>query len=222
MADRRRRGGGGDRRDREGEPAVTARFLALEGIDGCGKSTQAARLADALRAQGHDVVLTREPGGTALGEGVRNLVLAGGEMSPVAEALLFAAARAQLVAEVVRPALDAGRWVVTDRFVDSSLAYQGAARELGIDDVWQINRPAVEGCLPDLAVVLDVPATVAAARDTGPDDRIEAEGVALQEAVATGYRELAVRFSQRVSIVSGEGTVEQVHARVMGLVAVLA
>ena len=197
---------------------MTARFVALEGIDGCGKSTQAALLADALRAQGHDVVLTREPGGTALGEGVRNLVLAGGEMAPAAEALLFAAARAQLVAEVVRPALDAGRWVVTDRFVDSSLAYQGAARGLGIDDIWEINRPAVGECLPDLAVVLDVPARVATERDTGPHDRIEAEGVALQEAVATGYRELASRFPERVSIVSGDGTVEQVHARVMALV----
>ena len=201
---------------------MTARFVALEGIDGCGKSTQATLLADALRARGHDVVLTREPGGTALGEGVRNLVLAGGAMSPVAEALLFAAARAQLVAEVIRPALDAGRWVVTDRFVDSSLAYQGAARGLGIDEVWRINRPAVEECLPDLAVVLDVPATVAAGRGTGPDDRIEGEGVALQEAVAAGYGELAARFPERVTIVSGDGTVEQVHDRVLALVAALA
>ena len=196
--------------------------MALEGIDGCGKSTQAALLAEALRAQGRDVVLTREPGGTALGEGVRNLVLTGGEMSPVAEALLFAAARAQLVAEVVRPALDAGRWVVTDRFVDSSLAYQGAARGLGIDEIWQINGPAVSECLPDLAVVLDVSARVAAERHTGPRDRIEAEGVALQKAVAVGYEELAKRFPERVSIVSGDATVELVHARVMELVERLA
>lgn len=201
---------------------MTARFVALEGVDGSGKSTQAALLADALRARGHEVVLTREPGGTVLGEGVRNLVLAGGTMSPVAEALLFAAARAQLVAEVVRPALDAGRWVVTDRFVDSSLAYQGAARGLGVDAVWEINRPGVEGCLPDLAVVLDVPVRLAAGRDTGPDDRIESEGLALQEAVAAGYRELAASFPDRIATVNGGGSVDEVHARVLALVEGLA
>jgi dTMP kinase len=201
---------------------VTARFVAFEGIDGCGKSTQASLLADRLRSRGHEVVLTREPGGTALGERVRNLVLADGLIAPVTEALLFAAARAQLVAEIVRPALDAGRWVVTDRFVDSSLAYQGAARGLGIDAVWEINRPGVEGCLPDLAVVLDVPVDVAAERDTGPDDRIESEGHALQEAVAAGYRQLAVRFPGRVAIVSGVGSVDDVHARVVELVEALA
>lgn len=201
---------------------MTARFVALEGVDGSGKSTQAALLADALRARGHEVVLTREPGGTVLGEGVRNLVLAGGTMSPVAEALLFAAARAQLVTEVVRPALDAGRWVVTDRFVDSSLAYQGAARGLGIDAVWEINRPGVEGSLPDLAVVLDVPAHLAAGRDTGPDDRIESEGLALQEAVGAGYRELASRFPERIATVSGDGSIDEVHARVLALVEALA
>ncbi len=201
---------------------MTARFLALEGVDGSGKSTQAALLAEHLRGRGHDVVLTREPGGTALGEGVRHLVLADGSMSPVAEALLFAAARAQLVAEVVRPALDAGRWVVTDRFVDSSLAYQGAARGLGIDEVWEINRPGVEGSLPDLAVVLEVPVRVAAGRDRGPDDRIESEGLALQAAVAAGYRELAARFPGRIAIVSGDGSVDEVHARVVALVEALA
>jgi dTMP kinase len=201
---------------------VTARFVALEGVDGSGKSTQAALLAEHLRASGRDVVLTREPGGTAVGEGVRNLVLAGGSMSPVAEALLFAAARAQLVVEVVRPALESGRWVVTDRFVDSSLAYQGAARGLGIDEVWEINRPGVEGILPDLAVVLDVPVRVAVGRDTGPDDRIESEGVALQEAVAAGYRELAARFPERIALVSGDGSVDEVHARVVALVEALA
>ncbi len=201
---------------------MTARFVALEGVDGSGKSTQAALLAEHLRASGHDVVLTREPGGTAVGEGVRNLVLAGGSMSPVAEALLFAAARAQLVVEVVRPALESGRWVVTDRFVDSSLAYQGAARGLGIDEVWEINRPGVEGSLPDLAVVLDVPVRVAVGRDTGPDDRIESEGVALQEAVTAGYRELAARFPERIALVSGDGSVDEVHARVVALVEALA
>jgi dTMP kinase len=197
---------------------VTGRFIALEGIDGCGKSTHAALLADALRARGHNVISTREPGGTPLGEAVRELVLNGDHVSPVAEALLFAASRAQHVDEVIRPALDAGTWVVTDRFVDSSLAYQGAARGLGIDEVWRINEPAVRGCLPDVAIVLDVAAAEAVARDTGPDDRIESEGIALQAAAAAGYHELAARFAKRVRLVPAEGPVDAVHAEVMRVV----
>ena len=127
----------------------------------------------ALRAAGHNVVETREPGGTPLGEAVRGIVLdSGGDMAPVAEALLFAASRAQHVAKVIRPALAGGAWVVCDRFVDSSLAYQGAARGLGIDAVWAINAPAVDGCLPDLAIVLDVRARDRGRRVTaGPKDR---------------------------------------------------
>lgn len=197
---------------------MTARFVAMEGIDGCGKSTHARLLADALRARGHDVLRTREPGGTALGEAVRALLLDGDHVAPVAEALLFAAARAQHVAQVIRPALDAGTWVVCDRFVDSSLAYQGAARSLGIDEVWRINEPAVRGCLPDVAIVLDVTAAEAASRDTGPDDRIESEGIALQQAVAAGYRELADRYPNRVRLVPAGGPVDEVHAAVLQLV----
>ena len=195
---------------------MSGRFIALEGVDGCGKSTQAAMLATALRAAGHTVVETREPGGTPLGEAVRGIVLdSGGDMAPVAEALLFAASRAQHVVQVIRPALAAGAWVVCDRFVDSSLAYQGAARELGIDAVWAINAPAVDGCLPDLALVLDVPPAIADTRDSGPKDRIEVEGIALQQAVAAGYRELAARFGDRITIIPAHGTVHDVHALVM-------
>lgn len=194
----------------------------MEGVDGSGKSTQAAMLAEALRAAGRTVVLTREPGGTALGESVRDLLLNGGHVVPVAEALLFAAARAQHVAQVIRPALDAGSWVIADRFVDSSLAYQGGARGLGIDEVWAINEPAVRGCLPDLAIVLDVPVVEAAARETGPDDRIESEGRALQERVAAAYAELALRFPQRIALVSASAPADEVHAAVMDLVGGLA
>lgn len=197
---------------------MSGRFIALEGVDGCGKSTQTALLAAALRAAGHTVVETREPGGTALGEAVRGIVLdSGGDMSPVTEALLFAASRAQHVAEVIRPALAAGAWVVSDRFVDSSLAYQGTARGLGIDLAWSINAPAVDGCLPDLAIVLEIAPTIASARDLGPQDRIEVEGIALQHAVAEGYRELARRFPGRIALVPAEGSVDEVHARVMAL-----
>ncbi len=199
---------------------MSGRFIALEGVDGCGKSTQAALLATALRAAGHTVVETREPGGTPLGEAVRGIVLdSGGDMSPVAEALLFAASRAQHVTQVIRPALAAGAWVVCDRFVDSSLAYQGAGRGLGMDVVWAINAPAVDGCLPDVAIVLDVAPAIADTRDAGPKDRIEVEGMALQQAVAAGYRELAARFGDRITIVPAEGSVDHVHALVMAVVA---
>lgn len=198
---------------------MTGRFIALEGIDGCGKSTQAALLAIALRAAGHTVVETREPGGTPVGDAVRGIVLdSGGDMAPVAEALLFAASRAQHVAQVIRPALASGAWVISDRFVDSSLAYQGAARGLGIDAVWAINAQAVDGCLPDLSIVLELPPAIAVTRDAGPRDRIEVEGIGLQQAVAAGYRELAARFAGRITIVPAEGSIDGVHALVMAAV----
>jgi dTMP kinase len=200
---------------------VTPRFIALEGVDGSGKSTQARMLADALGARGVPVLLTREPGGTPLGEGLRGLLLdvAITTIGPVAEAYLFAAARAALVEEVIRPALERGEWVVTDRFVDSSLAYQGAAGGLGLDTVWDLNRRALGDCLPDLAVVIDVPVDVAAERRCADPDRIEAQGLGFQERVAEGYRALAARFPDRVVMVPGLGSVDEVHDAVMARVA---
>jgi dTMP kinase len=211
---------GRHRRRPAGPPLVGARFIALEGIDGSGKSTQAERLAAALAERGVAVTATREPGGTPLGERVRGLLLEGepGRMSPVAEVHLFAAARAQLVHEVVRPALEEGRWVVSDRFLDSSLAYQGVARGLGLDVVLDANRAAVEGCLPDLTVVIDMDPAATAGRRRAQPDRIEAEGEAFLERVAEGYRQVAARFPERVVLVSGEGSVDDVHARVMATV----
>jgi dTMP kinase len=196
------------------------RFVSLEGVDGSGKSTQARMLAAALRARGREVVETREPGGTVLGERLRALLLDGdgGPVAPAAEVHLFAAARAQLVADVVRPALARGAWVVCDRFLDSSLAYQGAGRGLGIDTVLRANASAVDGCLPHLTVLVDLPLAAAAWRREGRADRIEAEGEALQGRVAGGYAELARRFPGRIATVCGEGTPEAVHARVMALV----
>lgn len=193
-------------------------------MDGSGKSTQAGLLADALEAAGRRVVRTREPGGTPLGERVRELLLSGrpGEIGLVAEVHLFAAARAELVDRVVRPALAEGSWVVSDRFVDSSLAYQGAGRGLGIDAVWQANRDAVDGCLPDLALVVDVPVEVATGRRCAGPDRIEAEGPGFAARVAAGYRELAARFPDRVRLVDGRGSPEEVHGRIMGAVGALA
>lgn len=216
----RGRGGGGP----GGQPLVAARFIALEGVDGSGKSTQARLLADALAARGIAVTPTREPGGTPLGERVREILLAGdpGEIGLLAEAHLFAAARAELVARVVRPALAAGSWVVSDRFLDSSLAYQGVARGLGIDAVLAINQAAVDGCVPNLSLVIDTPlATTATRRCAGPD-RIEAEGAGFQQRVADGYRQLAARFPERVRLIPGEGDVDHVHGLVMAAVEGLA
>lgn len=167
------------------------------------------------------VTRTREPGGTPLGERVRDILLAGdpGQMSPLAEVHLFAAARAQLVHQVIRPALDEGRWVVSDRFLDSSLAYQGVARGLGLDLVLDANRAAVEGCLPDLSLVIDMDPSTAAGRRRGGPDRIEAEGDAFLARVAEGYQRVAERFPDRVVLISGEGSVDDVHARVILTVA---
>lgn len=199
---------------------MTGRFISLEGVDGSGKSTQAAMLAEALRARGREVIAVREPGGTALGEDIREVVLGPDAMSPWAEALLFAAARAQLVADVVRPALEAGTWVVADRFLDSSLAYQGSARGLGIDQVIQVNAPGIGDCMPDLTIILDI--VPSSARDRRAErasvDRIEGEGDALQEAVAEGYREVARLFPDRIALVAAAGTVEDVHTRVLATV----
>jgi dTMP kinase len=196
---------------------VSGRFIALEGVDGSGKSTQAAMLADALEARALTVVRTREPGGTPVGERVREILLAGapGELELSAEALLFAAARAELVRRVIAPALARGDWVVCDRFLDSSLAYQGAARGLGVETVLQVNRLAVDGRLPDRSLVVDVPVELATSRRCATPDRIEAEGDGFLGRVAAGYRDLAGMFPDRVRLVDGTGTPDEVHARVL-------
>lgn len=177
-------------------------------------------LADALEARGVRVVRTREPGGTPVGERVREILLAGapGELELSAEALLFAAARAELVRRVIAPALADGAWVVSDRFLDSSLAYQGAARGLGVDAVMELNRLAVDGRLPDRALVIDVPVALATSRRCATPDRIEAEGDGFLGRVAGGYRDLAGRFPERVRLVDGTGTPDEVHARVLDAV----
>jgi dTMP kinase len=192
-------------------------------VDGSGKSTQAAMLAAALTTRGIAVERTREPGGTPLGERVREIVLGTetGDLTLASEALLFAASRAEHVQKLILPSLAAGSWVITDRFLDSSLAYQGAARGLGIDTVLEINRTAVAGCLPSLSLVIDTPPALTAARRCATPDRIEAEGAGFQQQVAAGYRELAERFPERVRLIDGEGDVEQVHARVMAQVGTL-
>src|SRR5690242_9668081 len=159
-------------------------FISLEGLDGCGKTTQAALLAEAAERAGREVVRVREPGGTAPGERIRAILLDPGlEIAPWAEALLYAGARVQLVDEVIRPALARGAVVVADRFVDSSLAYQGVARGLGMDEVLEVNNLGTGGLLPDRTIVIDVAEDVAAGRRRRHADRIEAAGAELQHAV---------------------------------------
>ena len=189
-------------------------FVSFEGVDGSGKSTQAELLADHLRAAGRDVVLTREPGGTALGETIRELLLGGDAMAPWAEAALFAAARAELVSDVIAPALDRGAWVVCDRYVDSSLAYQGIARGLGLDEVLELNLPAIGGRLPDRTFVLLLDADESAARLGTTPDRIEREGATFRERVNEAYRELAQRFPERIVLFDGARPVGDLAAAV--------
>jgi dTMP kinase len=179
-------------------------FISFEGADGSGKSTQAELLRAALAADGRDVVLTREPGGTELGERIRELLLDGPEMTAWAEAALFAASRAQHAEEVIRPALARGAVVVCDRYLDSSLAYQGIARGLGVDEVLELNLRATRGLLPDVTFVLLLDPAVARGRRTDAD-RLEREGEELQAKVDAAYRELAERFPARIVAVDAGG-----------------
>jgi dTMP kinase len=178
-------------------------FVSFEGLDGSGKTTQARLLAKRLGADGEDVVLTREPGGTELGETIRELLLHAGDVAPWAEAALFAAARAQLVAEVIRPALERGAAVVCDRYLDSSAAYQGAGRGLGLERVLELNLAAVEGLLPDQTFLVRIDADTAASRVGAKQDRIERDGADLWQLVDDAYGMLASRYPDRFVIVDG-------------------
>jgi dTMP kinase len=198
-------------------------FVTFEGLDGSGKSTQAELLRRRLEADGREVVATREPGGTKLGEGIRELLLGGSEsMSAWSEAALFVAARAQLVDEVIRPALERGAHVVCDRYVDSSLAYQGLARGLGIERVLDLNLEATGALLPDLTFVLLVDPEVARGRMGTERDRIEREDDGFRARVDAAYRELAARFPGRVIALDGERPAEEIAAEIDGRVRALA
>lgn len=187
-------------------------FISLEGVDGSGKSTQAKLLVEAL---GPDTLAIREPGGTDAAERIRALLADPGfEIDPFAELLLFSAARADLVSRVIRPALEAGRTVVADRFADSSVAYQGGARELGTSHVLSLCDTVIDGLWPDLTLLLKVDPELGLGRAQS-DDRFEAEGLELQRAVAEAYEEIAIIASDRVVVIDAQGSVEEVHERVM-------
>ena len=190
-------------------------FVTFEGIDRSGKTTQARLLCEAL---GEDALGVREPGGTAAGERVRAILKDPSlPLSPEGEALLFAAARAELVIDVILPALALGKVVVSDRFLDSSLAYQGGARGLGIDDVERVNRFATRGLRPDLTFLLDLSVVEAASRG-GESDRFEDEGSELQEAVLSAYEVLIEADPERWRRVDASRSPEDVHAEVVALV----
>jgi dTMP kinase len=189
-------------------------FVTFEGLDGAGTTTQAELLRDHLESAGRDVVLTREPGGTELGERVRELVLDGPEISPWAEAALFAAARAELVEEVIRPALARGADVVCDRYLDSSLAYQGIARGLGVDRVLALNVNAIRGILPDVTFLLLVDPEEARRRSGPPGDRIEREGDEFLREVDKAYRELGSAFAGRITMLDASRSVDEVAKEV--------
>ena len=201
--------------DRPHAPYRTAAvFVTFEGLDGSGKTTQAERLAETLRAEGRDVVPTREPGGTPLGEEVRRLLL-GVEMSPWAEATLFAAARAELVERVIAPAIAGGRDVICDRYIDSSLAYQGLARGLGAERILDLNLTATGGLLPDRTFLVLVDPEVAAQRSAA-GDRIEREGAEFHRKVDEAYRSLATMYPDRITTVDGDRPADEIAEEIRG------
>ena len=184
-------------------------FVAFEGVDRSGKTTQLQLLAERLGDK-HEVVVTREPGGTPVAEAIRVLLLADDvQMSARCEALLFAAARADHVERTIRPALERGAVVISDRFVDSSLAYQGVARGLGVEDVERVNLWATDGLVPDLTIMLDLPVGASTQRE-GEVDRMENEGELFQARVRRGLLDLAARDSHRYCVLDASGSVEEV------------
>jgi dTMP kinase len=195
-------------------------FITFEGLDGCGKSTQMEALAAGLRERGYVVLVTREPGGTPLGEAIRDLLLDPRHhgMSSRAEALLYAAARAHLVEQVIRPALEDGQVVLCDRYLDSSLAYQGYGRGLGSDDIITLNVWATECLFPDLTLFLDLDDSVRTGRLAAVPDRLEAENEAFHQRVAEGFRELLAVHPHRIRRVDAQGTESEVQERVRAVI----
>ncbi len=190
-------------------------FISMEGPDGSGKSTQLELIKKYLEEKGYEIIITREPGGTRISEAVREIILNKEytEMGYMTEALLYASARAQLVTEVIKPAIESGKAVISDRFVDSSAVYQGMARGLGVENVYKINEFAIQGMMPDLTIHLDLPAKVGISRkkDQKELDRMEMETLDFHEKVAEGYRKLASLAPDRIYTIDATQSVETIN-----------
>ncbi|HEX9946925.1 MAG TPA: dTMP kinase [Allosphingosinicella sp.] len=203
---------------------MRGRFISLEGGEGAGKSTQLRALAEALRSRGLDVVETREPGGSPGAEAIRKLLLEGGDdrWTPQAEALLFAAARSDHVARTIRPAVERGAWVLSDRFLDSSLAYQGGAAQVGMETVRKLHEIGSDGFLPDRTLLLELPREAVSerlsVRDAGGSDRIGGRGGEFHQRVAQAFSELAEEEPKRFRRIDAAGPPEQVTARLLAAV----
>ena len=189
-------------------------FLSLDGVDGTGKTTQIELLCDWLRATGHDVVTCRDPGSTPLGEAIRQILLNEHDLPIMrrSEMLLYMAARAQLVDEVIRPALAAGKTVVSDRYLLANVVYQGYAGGLDTERIWQVGAVATGGCQPDLTIVLDMPPDAAALRIDRPRDRMEQQGAAFEQAVRAGFLAEAARQPDRIVVVDANRPIDEVQA----------
>lgn len=204
-------------------------FITLEGIDGCGKSTQSEMLARSLEARGFDIALTRQPGGTPLGERVRKIVLANAsaDLSPMAELLLYAADRAQHVSEFIRPAIESGRIVICDRYTDSTVAFQGYGRGLSLEIIEELNRLATEGLAPDLTILLDLMPGLARARlDARQSEvasekgmtRFEDEASEFHARIREGYKKLATMHPSRIRAIDASGSSQKTHEAVLSVV----
>ena len=200
-------------------------FITMEGPDGSGKTTQIEKLKAYLEDKGYDVLITREPGGTRISEAVRGIILNKDftEMDPVTEMLLYASARAQLVAESIGPAIESGKAVISDRFVDSSVVYQGIARGLGIDTVYEVNKSAIRGYEPDITFLLDLPAEVGIARKKNQAelDRMENETIEFHKMVADGYRRLAALNVNRIKTIDAALPIDEIYDIIKGDVEIL-
>ena len=197
-------------------------FVSFEGGDGVGKSTQISLLAQWLNGAGEKALVTREPGGTALGRTLRNAVLHGGDVDPRAEALLYAADRAHHVATLIRPALERGEVVVTDRYLDSSIAYQGNARALGGEQIRRLSLWATRGLMPDVTILLDLdPEEAAARRAEVAPDRLESESLAFHRQVRATFLELAAMEPERFLVLDAGRTPAEIHEGILARVAVV-
>lgn len=194
-------------------------FISMEGPDGSGKSTQIELLKKYLENIGYEIIVTREPGGTAISEAIRDIILDKRytEMSDMTEALLYASARAQLVSQVIAPALAEGKAVISDRFVDSSAVYQGMARGLGVDAVYKMNEYAIQGIMPNLTIHLDLSAQVGIGRKKKQAelDRMELQTLEFHEKVAEGYRELARLAPERIYTIDATLPMEEIHKKIV-------